>query len=101
MILTNLKKHLKKYIFAYIAILSCFLFCATGYCDTGTDMLANTVKPDVEATFGPGSTFAWLVYVGEAVACMVLFHKSPSPTIFIRIIILTLGTAAMFHIIGS
>ena len=101
MFFSKLKKHLKKYIFAYIAILSCSLFCVAGYCDTGTDMLANTVKPDVEATFGPGSTFSWFVYVGEAVACMVLFHKSPSPVIFTRILILTLGTAAMFHIIGS
>lgn len=37
--------------------------------DVGVDYLAK-IKPGVQKTFGKGSTFEWLAYIGEAGVCI-------------------------------
>ena len=60
-----------------------------------TDVLASTgIKGEVIGTFGPGSVFMTCVYTAEIVSCLIGYHKTKNPLLFVGAFIAPLFTAA-------
>lgn len=88
----------------YWKIASLFLlsiFSCTAFCDPAADPLAATIKPQVLALFGPGSTVSICIYVAEFVMGVVGYIKSKNPLLFLGVPLVVLFTAGMFNYIGS
>jgi len=98
--MNKLIKHLKKYFCQYG--LSAIGVCLTGTSlAVGTDPLAATIKPEITALFGSGSTVSYAIYVGEIILGAVGYIKSKNPMILIGVPVLVLFTHGMFSYIAS
>lgn len=65
------------------------------------DPLAATLKPQVAALFGSGSTITYCIYLAEIVLGSVAYVKSKNLLLLLGVPILMLFTHAMFTYIGG
>ncbi len=65
------------------------------------DPLYDSVRPQVEALFGPGSTVAYCIYVAEIILGSVLYIKNKNPLTLVGVPIIVIFTSAMFKYIGG
>ena len=68
---------------------------------SSSDPLANSVKPEVAALFGAGSTIAYCIYLAEIVLGSVAYVKTKNLLLLLGVPILMLFTHTMFTYIGS
>ena len=90
-------RHLYGYAFVGLGL----LFCHACYAASGTDPLAATVKPQVAALFGSGSTIAYCIYIAEIVLGSVAYIKTKNILLLLGVPILMLFTHTMFTYIGG
>ena len=81
----------------FYGLFLCRICCA----DPATDPLAASVKPQVQALFGAGSTVAYCIYIAEIVLGSVVYVKTKNLLTLLGVPILMLFTRAMFTYIGS
>ena len=100
---------LKKSLLALIALRWFFLrllgvglsLLGVAYATDASDPLAETIKPQIQATFGKGSTVMFAVYVGEVLTGAITYIKSKNLLCLLGTVILILFTTAMFALIGK
>lgn len=67
----------------------------------GADPLADSLKPQIAAMFGAGSTVSYAIYTAEMIAGAVGYIKSKNPLILVGVPILVMFTHGMFTYISS
>jgi len=91
----------KRKIVSYYFILYGVLLCNICFANTSTDPLATSIKPQVAALFGSGSTVAYCIYIAEIVLGSVAYVRSKNLLLLLGVPILMLFTHAMFTYIGG
>lgn len=92
----KIKSHFSKYFLEYAVIIFGIFFSISGFCDTSVDPLAATVKPELQALFGPTSTVSYCIYLAEIVVGAVAYVKTKNLLVLIGVPILVIFTGAMF-----
>lgn len=100
---------IKKWLLARITLRGFFLplmgvgllLLGVAYADSAMDPLAETIKPQIQATFGKGSTVMFAVYIGEVLTGAITYIKSKNLLCLLGTVILILFTTAMFALIGK
>jgi len=91
----------KRKIVSLLFTLYGMLLCSHCFASTSTDPLAVSVKPQVAALFGSGSTVAYCIYIAEIVLGSVAYVRSKNLLLLLGVPILMLFTHAMFTYIGG
>lgn len=86
---------------SFLCFLYGILLCTASFADPASDPLAASVKPQVQALFGAGSTVAYCIYIAEIVLGSVVYVKTKNLLTLLGVPILMLFTRAMFTYIGS
>ena len=97
----NTVRTVMRHLYGYASVGLGLLFCHVCYADSGTDPLAATVKPQVAALFGSGSTIAYCIYIAEIVLGSVAYIKTKNILLLLGVPILMLFTHTMFTYIGG
>lgn len=96
----KLNKPLTKIVF-YLLFLYRVFVCNLCFADPAADPLATSVKPQIQALFGTGSTVAYAIYIAEIILGSVVYVKTKNLLTLLGVPILVLFTHAMFTYIGS
>lgn len=95
-------KKMKEKYFYFSCLMATTFFCNLACADASGDLLANAIpQGQITNTFGPGSRFAYCIYVGEIVLGTVAYIKTKNIFALTGIVVLMLFTAAAFSLIGS
>ncbi len=86
---------------SYLVFLYGVFCCQICFADSATDPLATSVKPQVQALFGTGSTVAYCIYIAEIILGSVVYIKSKNLLTLVGVPVLVLFTHAMFSYISS
>lgn len=86
---------------ALSALLYGILISNIAFATSYTDPLAESVKPQVEALFGPHSTVAYCVYTAEIIFGSIACIKTKNPMVLVTLPIIVLFTNSMFSYISS
>ena len=70
-------------------------------CLADTDPLESSLKPQIQALFGAGSTVAYGIYIAEIVMGSVAYVKTKNLMLLLGVPILMLFTHTMFTYISS
>jgi len=97
----KLSHHLKKYVAKYAVLYMGMIYAGAGLCDSTVDPLAASVKPQITALFGAGSTVAYCIYIAEVVLGAAGYIKTKNLMLLAGVPILVLFTSAMFKYISS
>ncbi len=95
----KIKNHFEVHGWKYVTVILGVSFANTAFCDT-TDPLKAIIEPEVSAMFGPKSTVAYYIYVGEIVLGAITYAKNKNPLILLGVPILVLFTSGMFTYIA-
>lgn len=76
------------------------LLLGVAYATDASDPLAETIKPQVKAMFGSGSTMAYCIYIAEVVLGSIGYIKTKNLLLLLGVPILVLFTGAMFSYIS-
>ena len=92
-------RHFKKNAVSYITLFVGLALVTTGYC--ADDPLAKTMKPEVAALFGSGSTISYCIYIAEIVLGGISYVRSKNLLILLGVPILMIFTHTMFSLIST
>ena len=92
------KKNSKALIVCLCSLLGVML-CSM--CLADTDPLETSLKPQIQALFGAGSTVAYAIYIGEIVMGGVAYVKTKNLMLLLGVPILVLFTHTMFTYISN
>ena len=99
------KKHIKLATLAKAGLLGLLTFAmvhsvyAAGP-DPSTDLL-TAAKTDITANIGPGSTFAWILYVVEIIGGVAAYMKTKNMMALIGVVVVMIFTVVAFSVIGT
>jgi hypothetical protein len=85
--------------FGWFLVLVGFFACRL--CLADSDPLESSLKPQIQALFGAGSTVAYGIYIGEIVMGSVAYVKTKNLMLLLGVPILMLFTHTMFTYISS
>ena len=68
--------------------------------DPSTDIL-TAAKTDITANIGPGSTFAWILYVVEIIGGVAAYMKTKNMLALVGVVVVMIFTVVAFSIIGT
>lgn len=92
----DIKKRPVNFLIALMALLlPVFVFADI---DPNKDILAGA-KSQITANFGPSSTAAWIVYIGEATFCSIKAMRTSNMNFFILAGVLPVATAILWAVI--
>ena len=79
-----------------------FLMMHSAYAnpDPSTDMLSS-VRTDIYTNVGPKSTFAWVLYVIEAIGGVAAYMKTKNMMMLVGVVVVVVFTAGAFTLIGA
>ncbi len=68
--------------------------------DPSTDLLTGA-KKDIVANMGPGSTFAWILYVVEIIGGAAAYMKTKNMLALVGVVVVLMFTVVAFTVIGT
>lgn len=68
--------------------------------DPSTDLL-TAAKTDITANIGPGSTFAWILYVVEIIGGVAAYMKTKNMLALVGVVVVMIFTIVAFSVIGT
>lgn len=96
-----MKKQRKSVFGFFVLFLGLNCLCNLALAGSAVDPLAESIKPQIQALFGAGSTVAYAIYIAEIVLGSVAYIKTKNILLFAGVPLLMLFTSGMFNYIGA